>query len=111
MQLSLINEKPASWDDSTPMIKLVHPCHLKKFKELITAWKKVSELPIDIKKTYWFDFKPDSKPYIMRTLKNVQAHGTKVFNISERQLFLYLESHSNLGSFDCIKKAYQRCNL
>ncbi len=111
MQLSMMYEKPAAWDDSTPMIKLVYSCHLKKFKELITAWQKVSEVPIDIKKAYRFDFKPDSKAYVIRNLKNILAHGTKVFNINERQLFLYLESHSNLGTFDCIKKAYQRCKL
>lgn len=77
---------------------------------MVLEWEGEADEEIEIRQPTYITFKPGSKSFIIRTLvKHVIKHQEpEFFKISDRMLFSYLATHSNLGSFDSIKRAFYR---
>ena len=103
-----MQEHPVVWDDYTPMIKLVFSWKKARFKKMILGWQKYSREEISPDETFHFDFNLVYQKNIISDLKSAMIKNDHLFNVSDRQLILYMLKHSNLGSFDAIKKAIQR---
>lgn len=109
-QLSAMDEEPVTDQKNTPWIHLVHQFYYDDFNEMISKWQEESAGKIEIRQPTYITFKPGSKSFIIRTLvKHVIKHQEpEFFKISDRMLFSYLATHSNLGSFESIKRAFYR---
>lgn len=109
-QLSALDEEPVTVQDNTPWIHLVHQCYYADFNAMVLEWEGEADEEIEIRQPTYITFKPGSKSFIIRTLvKHVIKHQEpEFFKISDRMLFSYLATHSNLGSFDSIKRAFYR---
>ena len=97
-----------TWDDDTPLYRLVNLSQLEHFKALISNWQKRTTETIDIKKTSLFTFFPERKPHAIRALALVLTRDIPVFKVSTVELCRYLSTHSNLGSSEAIRKALLR---
>ena len=97
-----------TWDDDTPLYRLVNLSQLEHFKTLISDWQKRTTGTIDIKKTSLFTFFPERKPHAIRALALVLARDIPVFKVSTVELCRYLSAHSNLGTPEAIRKALLR---
>lgn len=97
-----------TWDDDTPLYRLVNLSQLDHFKTLISDWQKRTTGTIDIKKTSLFTFFPERKTHAIRALALVLARDIPVFKVSTVELCRYLSAHSNLGSSETIRKALLR---
>lgn len=97
-----------TWDDDTPLYRLVNLSQLDHFKTLISDWQKRTTGTIDIKKTSLFIFFPERKPHAIRALTLVLTRDIPVFKVSTVELCRYLSIHSNLGSPETIRKALLR---
>ena len=84
-----------TWDDDTPLYRLVNLSQLEHFKTLISDWQKRTTGTIDIKKTSLFTFFPERKPHAIRALALVLARDIPVFKVSTVELCRYLSAHSN----------------
>ena len=111
MQLSVMKDKRVTTAEDTPLRKLVHLSRIDAFRKVVEVWQSCSDVKIDIGSANRIAFKAKTRRRIIRSLKIVLSCDIPVFNISQRQLFMYLASHSNLGSWESIKKAVQRCKL
>ena len=97
-----------TWDDDTPLYRLVNLSQLDHFKTLISDWQKRTTGTIDIKKTSLFTFFPERKPHAIRALALVLTRDIPVFKVSTVELCRYLSAHSNLGTPEAIRKALLR---
>ena len=97
-----------TWDDDTPLYRLVNLSQLEHFKTLISDWQKRSTETIYPKKTSQFTFLPNAKSSAIRALALVQTRDIPVFKVSTLELCRYLSTHSNLGSTETIRKALLR---
>ena len=109
-QLSAMDEEPVTDQENTPWIHLVHQCYYGDFNEMISKWQRDAAEKIEIRQPTYITFKPGSKSFIIRTLvKHVIKHQEpEFFKISDRMLFSYLATHSNLGTFESIRRAFYR---
>ncbi len=109
-QMSALDEELVTVQDNTPWIHLVHQCYYGDFNEMISKWQGESAEKIEIRQPTYITFKPGSKSFIIRTLvKHVIKHQEpEFFKISDRKLFSYLATHSNLGTFESIRRAFYR---
>ena len=103
-----LKERPVVWDDDTPLIELVFPWKMAAFKKMLRSWIEYSRAEINPDKTSHFDFDPTYKKIIRSDLKSAMKKQGHVFRVSDDQVITYMSRHSNLGSFDAIKKAIQR---
>lgn len=97
-----------TWDDNTPMIRLVNLSQMEHFLALMNDWQKRSAETINPKKTSLFTFFPERKSHAIRALALVLTRDISVFRVSTVELFRYLSAHSNLGSSEAIRKALLR---
>ena len=102
------SNRPIVWDDNTPLIELVIPCKMARFKKMLVGWQKYSRGEINPEKTLYFDFDLVNSKMIISDLKSAMINNDHLFNVSDRQLIIYMSKHSNLGGFDKIKKTIQR---
>lgn len=107
-KISKLNNRPIVWDDNTPLIELVIPCKMARFKKMLVGWQKYSRGEINPEKTLYFDFDLVNSKMIISDLKSAMINNDHLFNVSDRQLIIYMSKHSNLGGFDKIKKTIQR---
>ncbi|MBR1502992.1 MAG: hypothetical protein IJ618_03800 [Prevotella sp.] len=113
MQVMVSGENPVEWNQDTPLCDLVHSVYLDSFKKMLAEWQKQSEDSIDIKTANHFVFNPTYKHKVFLALKQAMVNNSNppFFRNSGRNMCLYLETHSNLGSVDSIRKALQRCQI
>ena len=97
-----------TWNDDTPLYRLVNLSQLDHFKTLISDWQKRTTGTIDIKKTSLFTFFPERKPHAIRALTLVLTRDIPVFKVSTLELCRYLSTHSNLGSPEAIREGIYR---
>ena len=97
-----------TWNDDTPLYRLVNLTQLDHFKTLISDWQKRTTGTIDIKKTSLFTFFPERKPHAIRALTLVLTRDIPVFKVSTLELCRYLSTHSNLGSPEAIREGIYR---
>ena len=102
------SNRPIVWDDNTPLIELVIPCKMARVKKMLVGWQKYSRGEINPEKTLYFDFDLVNSKMIISDLKSAMINNDHLFNVSDRQLIIYMSKHSNLGGFDKIKKTIQR---
>lgn len=102
------SNRPIVWDNNTPLIELVIPCKMARFKKMLVGWQKYSRGEINPEKTFYFDFDLVYSKMIISDLKSAMINNDHLFNMSDRQLIIYMSKHSNLGGFDKIKKGIQR---
>lgn len=109
-QLKRTNKKPNehSLDDNLAIIKIVSLSQWSKFMEMIVEWQKYTTIEIVPKKTTHIEFDLRAKPIILRTLVKILDNEIKVFCVSERKVLIYLSRHTNLGNYECLKKAVYR---
>ena len=69
-----------TWDDDTPLYRLVNLSQLDHFKTLISDWQKRTTGTIDIKKTSLFIFFPERKPHAIRALTLVLTRDIPVLH-------------------------------
>ena len=103
------------WDDTTPLFEFVNMTQFERFNEMLKGWEPFlkEKIGINIKKHHYFRFnlsESDNKKEILKFLKKAQEGLVPVFWLNDkpmsmRQLFLYFERHSNLGSAEGIKSA------
>lgn len=107
---SKTNRKPDEYSiyDNKPIIKIASLGQLPKFMEMIKEWKKYMSQEIVLKKTTHIDFDLKGRPIILRTLIKALNEEIDVFCVSERKVLLYLSLHTNLGNYECLKKAVYR---
>lgn len=103
-----MHDHPVVWDDYTPMIVLVFSWKKARFKKMVLGWQKHSHREINPEKTFYFDFDLVYQKSVISDLKSAMNKSNPLFMMSNRQLIMYMSKHSNLGSFDAIKKAIQR---
>ena len=110
MQLEVMGGKPIERNKDTPLYALVNNVYLDDYTQMLAKWQTVSEDKIQTKTAKSFNFKPNSISFVMRILIKTMAYKEEppFFTIGQRSLCRYLESHSNLGSADNIRKVYQR---
>jgi hypothetical protein len=97
-----------SWDNETPLYKLVNLQQFAYYQLMIAEWQKRTTDNLNPRKTTFFLFPPHLKYYVFRALATALAQTPPVFNVSTLQLCRYLAEHSNLGTTESIKKALQR---
>lgn len=102
-----VNGNGLSWNDDTPLVELVYSWKMAAFNKMIHSWKKHSRVEINPQETSHFDFDLVFKKNIISDLK-LAMKQENVFRVSDAQVITYMSRHSNLGSFDAIKKAIQR---
>lgn len=109
-QLKRTNKKPnkPSLDDNQAIIKIVSLSQWSKFMEMIDEWQKYTTQEIVPKKTTRIEFDLKAKPIILRTLVKTLDNEIEVFCVSERKVLTYLSRHTNLGNYECLKKAVYR---
>ena len=90
-----------SWDNETPLYKLVNLQQFAYYQLMIAEWQKRTTDNLNPRKTTFFLFPPHLKYYVFRALATALAQTPPVFNV-------YLAEHSNLGTTESIKKALQR---
>ena len=91
-----------TWDEHTPMVKLVRTGMRKEFKQMLDVWQRSSEAEIDYRTTAKFDFIKVGKPGVIRALS--KALHQKIFNSSNNEVFRYISEHSNLGEWKTLKR-------
>lgn len=96
--------RPVVWDEDTPLNELVIPWKMAAFRNMLKRWGKPQE-------TSHFDFDLNLRKDILSDLKSAMKNYEHVFLISDAQIITYMSRHSNLGSFDSIKKAIQRLKV
>ena len=101
-------KSPFSWDNDTPMIKLIDMSQLHKFKKLFDIWQQFSDEKLDLKTTARFVLKLAHKKEIVLALDETWKDGVPLFKVSERQVLIYLSEHSNLGKAETLKKIISR---
>lgn len=107
LQLEGLVEK--RWDSNTPLYELVRKVYIDDFRQMLTKWEKCSESHFPIKTAHRFEFSPGAKKSVLCALNEAMSGKSPTFFIvSDRSLYRYLESHTNLGHADSIKKALQR---
>lgn len=97
-----------TWDDDTPLYRLVNLSQLDHFKTLISDWQKRTTETIDPKKTFSFIFMPHAKSHAIRALALMLSRDVPVFKVSTLELCRYLSTHSNLGTTGAIRQALYR---
>lgn len=102
------NNRPVVWDQNTPLIKLVFPERMARFKKMLGKWQNYAHEIINSLEATHFDFDLQYQAQIFTDMKSAMIKKDHIFNMSDRQFILYMSEHSNLGSFDKIKKAIQR---
>lgn len=107
-KISKLNNRPIVWDDNTPLIELVFPYKMARFKKKLRKWQNYSHEIINPHEVTHFNFNLQYQSEIFADLKSAMIKKNNLFNMSDRQLIMYMSKHSNLGSFDKIKKAIQR---
>ncbi|MBR0262654.1 MAG: hypothetical protein IJQ60_02085 [Prevotella sp.] len=107
-KLRNLGNKTFSWDEDTPMIKLINMSQLHKLKKLFDIWQNSSDEKLDLKTTARFEFNLANKKQILLALDETWKDDTSLFKISQRQVLMYLSEHSNLGKADTLKKIIYR---
>lgn len=109
-ELTALHQKrrKPSWDNETPLYKLVNLQQFAYYQLMIAEWQKRTTDNLDPRKTTFFSFPPHLKHYVFRALATALAQTPAVFHVSTLQLCRYLAEHSNLGTTESIKKALQR---
>ena len=97
-----------TWDENTPMIRLVNLSQMEHFLALMNDWQKRSAETINPKKTSLFTFFPERKPHAIRALALMLTRDIPVFKVSTVELCRYLSAHSNLGSPEAIREGVYR---
>lgn len=103
------------WDASTPLLKFVNMTQIEQLNIMLNGWEPylLEKIGTNIKKQCYFKFElseAGNKRKILLLLKDAQKRLVPVFwmnkkPMSMRQLFLYFEQHSNLGSAEGMKSA------
>ncbi len=96
------------WDSDTPMRKLVPLAFESQFITMMKEWEKHTTHTIQPMKASHFNFVQEQKWYVIRALAVLLVKDWHVFKVSTSELCRYLESHSNLGSQEAIRKAVLR---
>ena len=100
--------KPLAWDDETPLIRLVNPQQIDRFRAMMADWQRRTDEKLKPSENTQFHFPPPLKHHIFRALAAALAVTPPVFRVSTIELCRYLSAHSNLGSPASIRKALQR---
>ena len=96
------------WDADTPMRKLVPLAFESQFITMMKEWEKHTTHTIRPMKTSHFTFVQERKKHVIWALAMMLMKDKHVFKVSILQLCKYLESHSNLGSQETIRKSILR---
>ena len=100
--------KAPAWDDETPLIRLVNPQQIDRFRAMMADWQRRTAEKLKPSENTHFHFPPHLKHHIFRALAAALAVTPPVFRVSTIELCRYLSAHSNLGSPASIRKALQR---
>ncbi|MBO4607326.1 MAG: hypothetical protein J5682_05455 [Prevotella sp.] len=90
------------------MRKLVPLAFESQFITMMKEWEKHTTHTIQPMKASHFNFVQEQKWYVIRALAVLLVKDWHVFKVSTSELCRYLESHSNLGSQEAIRKAVLR---
>ena len=96
------------WDADTPMRKLVPLAYESYFVTMMKEWGKHTTHTIQPMKTTHFCFVLERKRHVIHALAMMLIKDENVFKVSKSELCRYLESHSNLGDAESIRKAINR---
>lgn len=98
-----------TWDDTTPLIRLINPLQLDAYLRMIHDWEKHTTHPIHPSKTHHFHF--DSS-YSLRPVYVAMAAFLSAadypLQVPLMAFYRYLAAHSNLGSVQNIKVQLSR---
>ncbi len=100
--------RPVSWDDDSPMTKLIDMTQFERLKAILTEWQPYSKTTILPKRTTHFEFDVAYRKMIVLALKDGWDGDVPLFVVSQRQVLKYLSMHSNLGKLDTLKKILYR---
>lgn len=111
MQLSVMTDKRVTPTKDMPLRKLVHTSRMDAFRKILEVWQECSDGTIDIRSANRIVFMHEARHQIIRSLKIALSCDVPIFNTSNRQLFMYLAEHSNLGTWESLKQAVKRYPL
>jgi len=100
--------KTPSWDDRTPLIRLVNLQQIDRFRVMIASWQRRTDEELIPSKTAHFHFPPHLKHHIFRSLAETLQAYPPVFRVSTLELCRYLAAHSDLGDALAIHRALYR---
>jgi hypothetical protein len=103
--------KAPAWDDETPLIRLVNPQQIDRFRAMMADWQRRTDEKLTPSENTLFHFPPPLKHHVFRALAAALAVTPPVFRVSTIELCRYLSAHSNLGSPASIRKALQRMKI
>ena len=99
------------WDDYSPLKTLVYPyAYDTTYKEMIKAWQKYSVKEILPLHSYRFEFDILHQEDVIRALDTALSSIAPTFKVRKCSLFRYLSTHSNLGSYEAIRKMLYRAS-
>ena len=100
--------KAPAWDDETPLIRLVNPQQIDRFRAMMADWQRRTDEKLTPSENTLFHFPPHLKHHVFRALAAALAVTPPVFRVSTIELCRYLSAHSNLGSPASIHRALYR---
>ena len=100
--------RAVSWDDDSPMTKLINMSQFERLRTILTEWQAYSKAMIISKRTTRFEFDIAYKKTIVLALKDGWEGNVPLFKVSRRQVLKYLSTHSNLGNEETLKKILSR---
>ena len=102
--------KTPLWDAETPLIRLVNPQQIDRFRAMIASWQRRTEEDLTPSKAVHFHFPTHLKHHIIRSLAETLQAYPPVFRVSTLELCRYLSAHSNMGDTLAIYRALYRIN-
>lgn len=100
-----------TWDDFSPLKTLVYPyAYDTTYKEMIETWQKYSVKEILPLHSYRFEFDILHQEDVIRALNTALSSIAPTFKIRKCTLCKYLSTHSNLGSYEAIRKMLYRAS-
>ncbi len=97
-------KRKPTWDDETPLWKLIPSNHESRFITLMNEWKKSTTQAINPYKTHHFSF---NESYSLRpvyvALARFLSSKPLPLCVSRMEFYRYLSAHTNLGSVGNIK--------
>lgn len=98
-----------TWDDYSPLKTLVYPyAYDTTYKEMIEVWQKYSVKEIIPLHSYRFEFDILHQEDVIRAMDTALSSIAPTFKVRKCTLCRYLSTHSNLGSYEAIRKMLYR---